>query len=240
MKRQYDESGAWFLAGMGKSGFKGATSDKRYVQILKYIGDHDGCTKMDVLHGIGSNNFGKGQYSDMFAALKIAGLIEYDRKNNEYHITEEGIDVLKNSYLNDMERIATGRKSFESTKRQPKIKRLNITKESFEKSNYFKNKYGKLEYVSESGKLFKTNKGKILMFKESERPKFKKGAEVEVTDDFIRTVNDPDFPKYGWIVRKSRSLMDEPGFEYLISRDPEFAEDDGYDGEYWVYDNEIR
>lgn len=36
-----------------------------------------------------------------------------------------------------------------------------------EKSNYFKNKYGKLEYVSESGKLFKTNKGKILKFKES-------------------------------------------------------------------------
>jgi len=47
------------------------------------------------------------------------------------------------------------------------MKKLNITKEAFEKSNYFKNKYGKLEYVSESGRLFKTNKGKILMFKES-------------------------------------------------------------------------
>ena len=122
------------------------------------------------------------------------------------------------------------------------MKKLNITKEAFEKSNYFKNKYGKLEYVSESGKLFKTNKGKILMFvvKESERPKFKKGAEVEVTDEFLRNIDDPDFPPYGWIVRKSRSLMDEPGFQYLISRDPEFSEDDGYDGEYWVYDNEIR
>ena len=47
------------------------------------------------------------------------------------------------------------------------MKKLNITKEQFEKSRYFKNKYGTLEYVSESGKVFKTNKGKVLMFKEA-------------------------------------------------------------------------
>ena len=47
------------------------------------------------------------------------------------------------------------------------MKKLNITKEQFEKSKYFKNKYGNLEYVSESGKVFKTEKGRILMFKES-------------------------------------------------------------------------
>ena len=47
------------------------------------------------------------------------------------------------------------------------MKKLNITKEQFEKSRYFKNKYGKLEYVSESGRLFKTSKGKLLKFKES-------------------------------------------------------------------------
>ena len=46
------------------------------------------------------------------------------------------------------------------------MKRLNITKEQFEKSRYFKDKYGTLEYVSESGKAFKTSKGKVLMFKE--------------------------------------------------------------------------
>ena len=44
------------------------------------------------------------------------------------------------------------------------MKKLNITKERFEKSRYFQRKYGKLEYVSESGKLFKTNKGQILKF----------------------------------------------------------------------------
>ena len=47
------------------------------------------------------------------------------------------------------------------------MKKLNITKEQFNKSRYFKNKYGTLEYVSESGKIFKTDKGKVLMFKES-------------------------------------------------------------------------
>ena len=46
------------------------------------------------------------------------------------------------------------------------MKKLNITREAFEKSNYFKNKYGELEYVSESGKVFKTSKGKLIKFKE--------------------------------------------------------------------------
>ena len=50
------------------------------------------------------------------------------------------------------------------------MKKLPITKEAFEKSKYFTNKYGKLEYVSESGKLFKTTKGKIMKFKESAIP----------------------------------------------------------------------
>ena len=47
------------------------------------------------------------------------------------------------------------------------MKKLNITKEQFNRSRYFKNKYGNLEYVSESGKIFKTSKGKLLKFKES-------------------------------------------------------------------------
>lgn len=45
-----------------------------------------------------------------------------------------------------------------------KMKKLNITKERFEKSRYFQKKYGKLEYVSESGNLYKTDKGKVLKF----------------------------------------------------------------------------
>ena len=44
------------------------------------------------------------------------------------------------------------------------MKKLNITKERFEKSRYFQKKYGKLEYVSESGNLYKTNLGTVLKF----------------------------------------------------------------------------
>ena len=54
-----------------------------------------------------------------------------------------------------------------TNERKPIMKKLNITKEHFEKSNYFNKKYGKLEYVSESGKLYKTDKGQVLKFKES-------------------------------------------------------------------------
>ena len=49
------------------------------------------------------------------------------------------------------------------------MKKLSITKEAFEKSKYFTRKYGKLEYVSESGKLFKTTKGNVLKFDEGMR-----------------------------------------------------------------------
>lgn len=52
------------------------------------------------------------------------------------------------------------------------MKKLNITKEHFENSRYFTKKYGTLEYVSESGKVFKTSKGKLLKFSESMHPEF--------------------------------------------------------------------
>ena len=49
------------------------------------------------------------------------------------------------------------------------MKKLNITREAFEKSKHFQRKYGKLEYVSESGKLYKTDKGHVIKFvKESD------------------------------------------------------------------------
>ena len=48
------------------------------------------------------------------------------------------------------------------------MKKLNITKDKFTESKYFTTKYGKLEYVSESGKFYKTSKGKLLNFNESQ------------------------------------------------------------------------
>ena len=46
------------------------------------------------------------------------------------------------------------------------MKKLHITKEQFEKSKYFTKKYGTLKFVSESGRLFKTDKGQVLRFDE--------------------------------------------------------------------------
>lgn len=47
------------------------------------------------------------------------------------------------------------------------MKKLNITKKQFGESRYFTNKYGTLKYVSENGKFYRTSKGKVLKFKES-------------------------------------------------------------------------
>jgi hypothetical protein len=67
--------------------------------------------------------------------------------------------------------------------RKQTMKKLNITKERFEKSNYFKRKYGNLEYVSESVKMFKTNKGKILKFT-------KEDSSDEWDDDIFKPSNE--------------------------------------------------
>ena len=42
------------------------------------------------------------------------------------------------------------------------MKKLNITKKQYDESKYFNQKYGALKFVSESGKLFKTDKGVVL------------------------------------------------------------------------------
>ena len=82
------------------------------------------------------------------------------------------------------------------------MKKLNITKEQFNKSHYFQMKYGKLEYVSESGKVYKTDKGNILKFNENigygipndELERELKKIEIE---DERPTFND----KSGWVYK---------------------------------------
>ena len=112
----------------------------------------------------------------------------------------------------------------DGTERRQTMKKLNITKEAFEKSNYFKNKYGKLEYVSESGKLFKTNKGKILKFKESTKKFGKKFTKEDRKTSFSGD----------WSGLKDRKVGDidkDPAYQcpYCGSHDCEFddAEDLG-------------
>ena len=140
------------------------------------------------------------------------------------------------------------------------MKKLNVTKEHFEKSNYFNKKYGKLEYVSESGKLFKTEKGKILMFKESfnmddyndrpeeDRPKYDIGEYVELTDDFFFNCDDntmSDMADTGWMVEDVREGDEDGEWEYYIVHDNPYGreernDDDDYSIGYWVEDYEIK
>ena len=79
---------------------------------------------------------------------------EYEMPNGDIYGEPEGLEIIR----------AENRDKFDES-----TKKLNVTKERFEKSRYFTKKYGNLEYVSESGKLYKTNKGKVLMFKESQK-----------------------------------------------------------------------
>ena len=73
------------------------------------------------------------------------------------------------------------------------MKKLNITKERFDKSRYFQKKYGELKYVSESGKLYKTAKGEVIKFlkEDTDAPDFgsEKITEVEPTGDVEQDFN---------------------------------------------------
>lgn len=50
------------------------------------------------------------------------------------------------------------------------MKKINITKKQYDESRYFTKKYGALKYVSESGKLYKTDKGVVLALEGKECP----------------------------------------------------------------------
>ena len=67
------------------------------------------------------------------------------------------------------------------------MKKLNITKERFEKSRYFTRKYGKLEYVSESGNLYKTSRGKVLKFVKESRKLAKESSDEVANPDNVQT-----------------------------------------------------
>ena len=51
------------------------------------------------------------------------------------------------------------------------MKKLNITKKQYDESKYFNNKYGSLKFVSESGKLYKTDKGVVIALESADDDK---------------------------------------------------------------------
>lgn len=68
------------------------------------------------------------------------------------------------------------------------MRTLKITKEHYNKSRYFQNKYGKLKYVNESGDLYKTNKGNLIKFVEAKKKSDFDGA-PNVLDELIRKLD---------------------------------------------------
>lgn len=95
------------------NGFKYASLKKRYVKILRYIADHDGCKRVDIIRDVyGYKNVNakdkwypnsricRGQGSTVFSQLLYIDVIDYDAKFC-YHITDRGREVLKTAYLND-------------------------------------------------------------------------------------------------------------------------------------------
>lgn len=92
-----------------------------------------------------------------------------------YHCDDfdKAISAWMNKYMNDeyLEEVMAKFESFADgiTDEYPdevdeSARKLNITKKQYNESRYFQKKYGKLEYVSESGNIYKTDKGRILKF----------------------------------------------------------------------------
>lgn len=109
ISKPYDHQ---YIDAYEKSGFATANSKKRYVKILQYIADHDGCKRADILRDVFKLNVNlkdswyknalryRGHWSAGFSQLLYINVIDYD-KNYCYHITERGLKVLKTAYLND-------------------------------------------------------------------------------------------------------------------------------------------
>lgn len=95
-----------------KDGFKHALPRKTYVKILQYVYDHDGCTRKDILRGIGQYDGragdGRGQLSSIFSQLLYVDVLDYD-KHYKYHLGKNGMKVLGHAYNNEMDRNLKGK-----------------------------------------------------------------------------------------------------------------------------------
>lgn len=131
------------------------------------------------------------------------------------------------------------------------MKKLNVTRKHFNESKYFQEKYGKLQFVSESGKLFKTDKGQILKFKESfnkddfnilpkrEQPKFDIGEYVKLNRNFFyRHVDIEKLKPNGWEVEDVKEISG--GFKYYVVNSDYFDDEDDEQKGFWVWDDEIK
>lgn len=120
-KKVYKPYDSQYVNAYKNNRFKNATSKNRYVQIIQYIADHDGCKRIDIIRDVyGWNDVNakdpwyknmrscRGQGSTVFSQLLYIDVIDYD-KNYCYHITPKGARVLATAYLNDCAKIVKGK-----------------------------------------------------------------------------------------------------------------------------------
>lgn len=100
------------------------------------------------------------------------------------------------------------------------MKKLNTSIGHFKESKYFTKKYGKIEYVSESGNLYKTSQGKILKFlRESDKgftynAKNMLAAVTDMDELYDRVKSDCEDIMHSTIINEKydESLLDDESF----------------------------
>ena len=115
------------------------------------------------------------------------------------------------------------------------MKKLNITKKQYDESKYFNNKYGKLKYVSESGNVYKTDKGVVISLESSNKPDTVKEDIDEVEDiaDKEDTINKEEVAAaLADVVDTIKAIADDNEIEVPgLAEDAEDSDDDSDDAD---------
>lgn len=89
------------------------------------------------------------------------------------------------------------------------MKKLHITKEQFSKSKYLNQKYGKLKFVSESGRYYKTDKGEVLnLFHEAKEYIDDDSIDVDSAEEFIIFDDPKIFEQISNVQKKEEKKVD--------------------------------
>lgn len=88
--------------------FTRPSAKRTYIKVIQYVYDHPKCSRFDIQVDIFGYKrtephklYARGNQSSLFANLLYADFIDYD-KNYRYTITEKGLALLKQAYINDL------------------------------------------------------------------------------------------------------------------------------------------
>ena len=124
------------------------------------------------------------------------------------------------------------------------MKKLNITKKQYDESKYFNNKYGKLKYVSESGNVYKTDKGVVISLESSNKPDTVKEDIDEVEDiaDKEETINKEEVAAaLADVVDTIKAIADDNEIEVPgLAEDADDSDDDSDDADDDEFEDEFE